>query len=169
MTVEAQDGEEALEAAAGGELAALILDVDMPRLSGYEVCARVRREQGDRLPILFVSGQRTEPIDRVAGLTLGADDYLVKPFAPEELLARVRSLLRRSARPPRANGLTQREVQVLELVADGLAQPQIAARLQISPKTVGSHVERILAKLDAHSRAQAVARAYSDGLIGRRG
>jgi DNA-binding response OmpR family regulator len=167
-TVEAADGEAALRAARRGGLSALVLDVEMPRLSGYEVCARVRQEQGAGIPILFISGERTDAIDRVAGLMLGADDFLVKPFAPEELLARVRSLLRRSSPRPRANGLTPREVEILELVADGLVQPQIAARLHISPKTVGSHMERILAKLDARSRAHAVARAYDDGLIGRR-
>src|SRR5437870_8218936 len=75
-----------------------ILDVCLPGHTGYEVCRRMRDRYGDAVPVLFVSGERTEAVDRVAGLLLGGDDYLVKPFEPDELLARVASLLRRTAR-----------------------------------------------------------------------
>ena len=74
---------------------AVILDVSMPRLDGLEVCRRLR-EGGDRTPVLMLTA-REGVDDRVAGLDAGADDYLVKPFALRELLARVRALLRRSS------------------------------------------------------------------------
>ena len=91
----AEDGVEALAALeAGGEPDAMILDVLMPGLDGLEVARRVRRE-GSRLPILMLTA-RVEVDDRVAGLDAGADDYVTKPFALDELLARVRALLRRS-------------------------------------------------------------------------
>jgi DNA-binding response OmpR family regulator len=65
--------------------------------TGYEVCQQLSDEFGDALAIIFVSGRRTESFDRVAGLLVEADDYLVKPFTPGELLARVRVLVRRAA------------------------------------------------------------------------
>jgi DNA-binding NarL/FixJ family response regulator len=134
--------------------------------SGDEALHELRRMHGPALPILIVSGDRTESYDRVAGLLLGADDYLVKPFAPDELLVRVRSLMRRSAPAAVSRvSLTSREFEVLTLLSDGLDQTAIAERLVISPKTVGTHIERILGKLGARSRAQAVAIAYRDALV----
>ena len=145
-----------------------LLDVNLPGLSGYEVCRALREEHGPGLPILFLSGSRTESFDRVAGLLIGADDYLVKPAAEDELLARVRALLRRA--PVRAAapllGLTPRELDVLRLLADGRRQAEIAGELVISSKTVATHIEHILAKLDVHSRAEAVALAYRHDLVG---
>ncbi len=88
------DGGDALERIAGGAYDAVILDVSMPVLDGLEVCRRVR-EQGDRTPVLMLTA-REQVDDRVAGLDAGADDYLVKPFALRELMARVRALLRRA-------------------------------------------------------------------------
>ena len=121
------------------------------------------------MPIIFLSGERTEWYDRVGGLLLGADDYIVKPFAPDELVARVRTLLRRAERPvregPVRSNLTAREFEVLRLLADGLSQADIAARLFISSKTVATHIEHILDKLEVRSRAQAVAFAYREGLL----
>jgi two-component system response regulator MprA len=91
----ADDGIAALEAVeASGEPDAMILDVLMPGLDGLEVARRLRRG-GSRLPILMLTA-RVEVDDRVAGLDAGADDYVTKPFALEELLARVRALLRRA-------------------------------------------------------------------------
>lgn len=117
--------------------------------------------------MIFLSGERTESFDRVAGLLVGADDYLVKPFDPDELAARVRAVLRRAqpSVPAPLQSLTRRELEVLRLLADGLDQRQIAAELVISAKTVGTHIERILGKLGVHSRAQAVALAYRDELL----
>ena len=91
----ASDGEEALDRlSANCEPDAMILDVLMPGMDGLEVCRRVRRE-GNRIPVLMLTA-RTEVENRVAGLDAGADDYVTKPFALEELLARMRALLRRT-------------------------------------------------------------------------
>src|SRR4051794_11356900 len=93
----AADGAEALERleSDGAGVDLVVLDVLMPNVDGLEVCRRLRRG-GSRLPVLMLTA-RDEVADRVAGLDAGADDYVVKPFALEELLARVRALLRRSA------------------------------------------------------------------------
>jgi two-component system response regulator MprA len=89
----AADGEEALDALASAPADAVILDVAMPRLDGLEVCRRLR-QAGDRTPVLMLTA-RDAIDDRVLGLDVGADDYLVKPFALRELQARLRALLRR--------------------------------------------------------------------------
>ena len=91
---QAMDGHEALTLLGRTPYEAVILDIAMPRVDGLEVCRRLR-EGGDRTPVLMVTA-RGEVDDRVAGLDAGADDYLVKPFALRELLARVRALLRRT-------------------------------------------------------------------------
>jgi two-component system, OmpR family, response regulator MprA len=92
----AADGNEALaRLESADEPDAVILDVLMPGVDGLEVCRRVR-SAGKKLPVLMLTA-RTEVEDRVAGLDAGADDYVVKPFALEELLARLRALLRRTA------------------------------------------------------------------------
>ncbi|HTR89436.1 MAG TPA: response regulator transcription factor [Solirubrobacteraceae bacterium] len=91
---QAMDGEQALERLRRDPYEVVILDVTMPKLDGLEVCRRLR-EQGDRTPVLMLTA-REGVDDRVAGLDAGADDYLVKPFALRELLARVRALLRRA-------------------------------------------------------------------------
>jgi two-component system response regulator MprA len=89
----AADGEEALDRVTRDGVDALVLDVSMPRMDGLEAC-RLLRARGSALPILMLTA-RDEVSDRVAGLDAGADDYVVKPFALEELLARLRALLRR--------------------------------------------------------------------------
>jgi two-component system response regulator MprA len=91
----AADGEEALDAMASSPADAVILDVAMPRLDGLEVCRRLR-QAGDRTPVLMLTA-RDAIDDRVLGLDVGADDYLVKPFALRELQARLRALLRRAS------------------------------------------------------------------------
>jgi two-component system response regulator MprA len=90
----AADGREGMRTLWTGHPDALILDVLMPGLDGLEVCRRIRAA-GDRTPVLMLTA-RTEVTERVAGLEAGADDYLVKPFAREELIARLRALLRRT-------------------------------------------------------------------------
>ncbi len=92
---QAMDGQQALERLDTDGYEAVILDVMMPRIDGLEVCRRLR-ESGDRTPVLMLTARQGVD-DRVAGLDAGADDYLVKPFALRELLARVRALLRRSS------------------------------------------------------------------------
>jgi DNA-binding NarL/FixJ family response regulator len=168
-TFEATSGEEALEMARRDMPRLVVLEVSLPGLSGYEVCHRLRQEFGEGLPIMSVSRDRTEPYDRVAGFLIGADDYLVKPFALEELLARVRRLVCRAApvAPGVAFKLTTRELEVLRLLAVGLEQADIASQLFITGKTVGTHIEHILRKLGVRSRAQAVGLAYRSDLIER--
>lgn len=162
-------GEALLAAAREDEPGAVVLAVELPGLTGYDICRSLRQEFGELLPVILVSTARGNPHDCVAGLLLGADDYVATPFAPAELLARVwRSITRAAAlrSPSRsvAHDLTRRELQVLNLLAEGLTQPAIAERLVISPATVGTHIQRILAKLDVHSRAEAVAFAHRHGL-----
>ena len=91
---QATDGQEALARLGAAPYEAVILDISMPKVDGLEVCRRLR-ESGDRTPVLMLTA-RGEVDDRVAGLDVGADDYLVKPFALRELLARIRALLRRA-------------------------------------------------------------------------
>ncbi len=165
-TYVAETGEEALAAAKSERPALVIVEALLPGVSGYEVCHELKDEFGETLPIVFVSRNRTEPGDRVAGLLVGGNDYLVKPLDPNELLARVRRLLSAALAGGRtARKLTQRELDVLSLLVDGLNQSEMAEKLYISPKTVGKHIEHILAKLGVHSRAQAVAVAVREGLI----
>jgi DNA-binding NarL/FixJ family response regulator len=163
------DGEDALAAFGAKRPDVVVLDVNLPRLSGYELCRRFK-EADSSARVLFLSGERTEWFDRVAGLLLGGDDYAVKPFDPDELVARVRALL---AQPPptvpeRMGALTRRELQVLRLLAAGRNQREIADELVISPRTVGTHIEHILEKLGVRSRAQAVALAYREELVSSR-
>lgn len=94
-TAQAEDGEAALAQVAAARPDLLVLDINMPRMSGLDVCRQVRAASD--LPILFLSS-RDEEIDRVLGIELGADDYVVKPFSPREVTARVTAILRR-ARP----------------------------------------------------------------------
>jgi len=91
----AYDGEAGLEATSHNEYSLIILDIMLPKLDGLEVC-RALRAAGSQIPILMLTARDSVP-DRVAGLNSGADDYLIKPFAFDELLARVRALLRRRA------------------------------------------------------------------------
>jgi DNA-binding NarL/FixJ family response regulator len=167
--VQAVNGEAALEAARSTPPALAILEVPLGDRSGYEVCRALRKELGKELPVLFLSGSRTESYDRVAGLLLGGDDYVVKPYAPDELLARVRRLVRppRLSAPDLTTALTPRESEVLELLAQGLSADDIAKRLFITKKTVGTHIEHIFTKLGVSSRGQAVAVAYRDELVAR--
>ena len=108
----AADGREALDALDQWPPDAVVLDVLMPRVDGLEACRRMRRS-GDRTPVLMLTA-RDAIRDRVAGLDAGADDYLVKPFALEELLARVRALLRRAS----PEGDQTRSLRYADLVLD---------------------------------------------------
>ncbi len=86
------DGRDGLEAALDGNYACVLLDVMLPSLNGIEICRRIRKESD--VPIILLTA-RDAVMDRVAGLDAGADDYIVKPFAIEELLARIRTIFRR--------------------------------------------------------------------------
>ncbi len=108
----AGDGDEALQRLAADRFDAVVLDVAMPRVDGLAVCRRMR-ERRDRTPVLMLTA-RDAVGDRVSGLDAGADDYLVKPFALDELNARVRALLRRAA-PENGDGGERLAYQDLEL------------------------------------------------------
>lgn len=169
------NGAEALATAQSVRPDAVVVAVELPGISGYEVCHELRAHAGDGLPVVLVSHTRVESVDRIAGFLLGADEYITKPFEPDDLLVRVRSLLRRrgvgaqarlqpTAGAARFNSLTPREREVLALLAQGRNQPAIAHDLVITPKTVATHIQRVLTKLGVHSRAQAVAEAHRLGL-----
>lgn len=93
----AADGQEALELFPESNCDLLLLDIMMPRLSGYDLCRQIRK-QDDRVPIIMLTA-KSEEVDKVVGLELGADDYITKPFGVHELLARVAAVLRRAAQP----------------------------------------------------------------------
>jgi DNA-binding NarL/FixJ family response regulator len=167
VTRQAPTGEAAIEAAREERPAAVLLDVILPGATGYEICRELKDEHGADLPVVFVTGERKEPADKVVGLLIGGDDYLVKPVDTDELIARVRRLTQQAWPTSTPGGqitqLTTRESEVLGLLAEGLSANQIAGELVISPKTVATHVQRILRKLGVHSRTQAVALAYESG------
>lgn len=101
-TMEAADGEEGLRAALGRDPDLVLLDLLLPRRDGFSVLEEIRRARPD-LPVIVLTARGSEE-DRVRGLKGGADDYVVKPFGPRELLARVEAVLRRSAERPRGGG-----------------------------------------------------------------
>jgi DNA-binding NarL/FixJ family response regulator len=164
--VEAASGQEALEEVQLERPRLVVLDLDLPDASGYEIYRELRDTFGDSLPIVVLSARGADdPDHEVAALLLGADDYVAKPFVPDVLLARVRRL---AGRGDLAGGvdeeLTPREREVLNLLVEGRQEPDIARELFISTKTVAKHIEHILLKLDVHSRAQAVAVAARQGV-----
>jgi DNA-binding NarL/FixJ family response regulator len=168
-TVEVTTGAEALDLARREDVELLVLEVSLPDMTGYEVCSLLR-DEGDEVPIFFVSGTHTGSTERVAGLLLGADDYLAKPVDPNELVARAHRHVRRRVEPPRINGgtsstVTPREEEILQFLTRGETPKVIARELSISPKTVGAHIQNLFGKLDVHSRAELVARAYMLGLV----
>jgi two-component system response regulator MprA len=106
----AGDGREALDQLSSTSFEVVLLDVSMPYVDGLEVCRRMR-DAGDRTPVLMLTA-REQVDDRVAGLDAGADDYLVKPFALRELMARVRALLRRTGEDEREEALTFEDLRL---------------------------------------------------------
>jgi two-component system alkaline phosphatase synthesis response regulator PhoP len=93
-----EDGEAALQYQQSLQPDLMVLDIMLPKLDGLEVCTRIRQRPGEKDPYILMLTARGEELDRIIGLSTGADDYLVKPFSPRELVARVRALLRRSLR-----------------------------------------------------------------------
>lgn len=167
-----EHGDTLLERLNGAEPCLAIVEVELPGVSGLEVMRDLHERFGAALPVLLVSSQRTDALDRTAGLMLGAEDYLEKPVDRGELLARIRRSLRRAAPHDRASGngrgstsLSPREREILELLAGGRTQKDIALALVLSPKTVATHIQHVLSKLGVHSRAEAVAAAYRRGLV----
>jgi DNA-binding NarL/FixJ family response regulator len=164
--VEAADGDQALAATEHAPPHLVLLDVRLPGKNGYELLRELRDRFGDELAVIFVSGERTDSYDRVVGLLLGADDYVLKPFEPNELVARIRRSLRRghhaleraeAVASDKISRLTMREREVLALLVAARSADEIAGDLMISTRTVSTHIQHILTKLGVHSRAQAVA------------
>ncbi len=113
QTTIAYDGKQALDLAERYPPTFVILDLMLPRVDGWEVCRRLR--QSSDVPILMLTA-RGEEVDRVSGLTLGADDYVVKPFSPRELVARVKAILRRGrTQPPNQEKVLSFEELTLDL------------------------------------------------------
>ncbi|MGZ8379351.1 MAG: response regulator [Gemmatirosa sp.] len=151
----------------------IVLDLGLPDRDGYTVLEELRA-RGINTPVLILSARREEA-DKVRGLQLGADDYVTKPFAAMELLARVAALLRRAAPPAPVTppapsnggppelsddalreqyGLTAREVEVARLLADGRSNHEVAERLGIRENTARNHTERVMKKLGTSKRAR---------------
>jgi len=152
---------------------AVLLDACMPGMDGFETCRRLKQAPGMRtVPVIFMTGlAETERL--VEGLSAGGVDYLVKPVVPDELVARLQAHLRvaremnaamrargEEAAPAAAllpNPLTQREMDVLEWVARGKTNRDVAEILGMSPRTVNKHLEHIYEKLGVETRTAAVA------------
>jgi DNA-binding NarL/FixJ family response regulator len=154
-----------------------IVEVELPGpANGLEVMRQLHEAFDGDLPVILVSASQTDAFDRMAGLMLGADDYVTKPLDAGELLARVKRSVRRGSPQAGANGngyaryentagLSPREREILGLLAEGRTQGQIAGELVISSKTVATHIQHILSKLGVNTRAQAVAIAFRRGLV----
>ncbi|MGW1725387.1 response regulator transcription factor [Streptomyces sp. NPDC002306] len=189
----AEDGRAALDAIRETRPDVLVLDVSMPGMSGIEVCARLR-DDGQDLPVLMLSAL-DETADRIAGLQAGGDDYLVKPFALQELVLRLRALLRR--RPPagevlrvaglvidpaartalrdgRPLELTRREFELLEVLARNaglvLTRDQLVERVwgydfDVRTDTVDTFVSYLRRKLEAGGRRRLVHTVRGVGFV----
>lgn len=165
----------------------VVSDVMMPEMDGFEFCRRLRSTRsGQLVPFIFLSS-KGEVEDRVQGHSIGADDYLIKPFEPRELLAKIESQLERSRRihteivlllqrehhvlPPNGYGavppsplpLTPAEEKVFWEVIKGFTNKQIGDRLFVSPRTVQTHLSNILSKLQLENRSQLVRFAFERG------
>lgn len=164
----------------------VVSDVVMPEMDGLEFCRRLRASQsGQLVPFIFLSS-RKEVNDRIQGHQMGADDYVVKPFDPKELIAKIEAQLERSRRihseilrltqqsqqaaseaTPAANlnplPLTPAEAKVFWEVIQGYTNKQIGDRLFVSPRTVQTHLSNILSKLQLESRSQLIRYAFERG------
>lgn len=166
----------------------VVSDVMMPEMDGFEFCRRLRATRsGQLVPFIFLSS-RKELDDRIHGHQIGADDYLVKPFEPKELVAKIEAQLERSRRihseivrlmqqtavanaqpaaPVAANPtplpLTPAEEKVFWEVIQGYTNKQIGDRLFVSPRTVQTHLSNILSKLELENRSQLIRFAFEHG------
>ena len=148
----------------------IICDVMMPEMDGYTFVEEARKtERTSWIPFLFLSA-KGQSADRVKGLNKGADVYMVKPFEPEELVAQVESALKQTVRwkehqtkgsdnvsriqVPFDVQLTPTELKVVQFVARGLANREIAEELNVSQRTVESHVSNMLGKTNLHNRTE---------------
>jgi len=165
----AGNGREALEVLEHSLPDMIICDVMMPEMDGYDFVKQVRENPNTEwVPILFLS-PKGQSQDRVRGLNTGADVYMVKPFEPEELVAQVESSLKQASRlikqqlkagsgsnlqVPLDVELTPTELRVVQFVARGMANREIALELQVSQRTIESHVSNMLGKTGLHNRTE---------------
>ncbi|MBC7822462.1 MAG: response regulator transcription factor [Candidatus Parcubacteria bacterium] len=159
----------------------IVSDVLMPEMDGYEFCRRLRAiRSGQLVPFIFLSS-KSDVDDRVQGHSIGADDYLIKPFEPKELLAKIEAQLERSRRThseivrlmqqskgvpapaPTPLPLTPAEEKVFWEVIQGYTNKQIGDHLFVSPRTVQTHLSNILSKLQLENRSQLVRFAFEQG------
>lgn len=161
----------------------IVSDVVMPEMNGFELCTKVREtEPGQLIPFIFLSG-RCDLEDRIQGHSIGADDYLVKPFHPRELIAKIEAQLARARRihseinkaikkrgqqpspsqPRPPLPLTPAEEKVFWEVIQGFTNKKIGDRLFISPRTVQTHLSNILSKLSLENRSQLIRYAFENG------
>jgi len=155
--VVAWNGEQALAEARDARPDLIVLDLLLPRVDGRDVCQRLR-DEGVRVPIVMLTALATEE-DRIAGLELGADDYVVKPFSPRELVARVRAILRRA--PPAGDGDALR---FEGLTLDRRAHRVLAGgrEVELTPRE-WALLETLAAQpFRAFSRAELIERAFAD-------
>jgi two-component system OmpR family response regulator len=179
---EAADGRAALRMFAETRPALLVLDIMMPEMDGTEVCRTLRSGGGGdgsgRVPIVFVTS-RDDEIDRVVGLEIGGDDYVVKPFSPRELVARVRAVLRRAApgepAPPRAASVgaaaTELRVGPLRLDLDGWRASWGGREVVLTAtefgilRTLARHPGKVFSRNELMDGAYAEANVVSDRTI----
>jgi two-component system response regulator MprA len=162
----AGDGGAALAAIERAAPDLLVLDVGLPGLDGLAVCRRLRRK-GLGLPILLLTARDAVP-DRVAGLDAGADDYLVKPFASEELLARVRALLRRGVGPEEVLAFDDLVFDVRARIARrGSAEVQLSAREAELLELLLRNPRRVVSRRFALERVWGSSGAASDNVVDR--
>ena len=168
--ITAENGREALEVLEQEIPDMIICDVMMPEMDGYAFVNQVRQEERTSwIPILFLSA-KGQSGDKIKGINIGADVYMVKPFEPEELVAQVEASLKQAFRQRQQTGggndseskiqvpfdvhLTQTELKVVQFVARGLANRDIAEELNVSQRTVESHVSNMLGKTGLHNRTE---------------
>jgi len=168
--ITAANGREALDLLETEIPDMIICDVMMPEMDGYTFVEEVRKtERTSWIPVLFLSA-KGQSADRVKGLNKGADVYMIKPFEPEELVAQVESSLKQTVRwkehqskggdngsriqVPFDVQLTPTELKVVQFVARGLANREIAEELNVSQRTVESHVSNMLGKTNLHNRTE---------------
>lgn len=168
--VTAENGREALEILEQDIPDMIICDVMMPEMDGYSLVKHVREDpKTNWVPVLFLSA-KGQSQDRVRGLNTGADVYMVKPFEPEELVAQVESSLKQASRliqhqnkgaetgpkiqVPFDVELTPTELRVVQFVARGMANREIAEELNVSQRTIESHVSNMLGKTGLHNRTE---------------
>lgn len=174
----ASSGQEALDLLSNKAADVVVSDIIMPGMDGFEFCHHLRSSPGgEMMPFIFLSS-RGELSDRVQGHLIGADDYLVKPFHAQELIAKVKGAIARSQRlhevmermchqdsseHPEPLPLTPAEIKVFREVVQGFTNKQIGERLFLSPRTVQTHLSNMLAKLDLDNRSQLVRFAFEHG------